>query len=175
MRRFTVVFSVLLCCAALYAEDWQERMLHQMDKRISVELQDEKIADAVQFLSAATGLNIVLAPDVRKANPSFTLRAKDMEAGNVLQWIVRLTETHLEIVDQALYITSEKSKESVETEKKNLLLFAAERGVVPEMPPDGVELTDQERIKIGLQIAEKEKVTVQDFPGPEIGLDFNKK
>jgi hypothetical protein len=173
MKRSLVLLAVLAAvtfCGTTRAEDWAERMWRQMQRKVSFELVDTKLTEACDFLSTLTGLNIILAPDVRTKNPAFSLRVTDMDAGTALKWFTELSDTHADVKDNALYITLEPSRELKDQEREALMLLGAEHNVVVDLPPAPQPLTDQDRIKAVMQIMEKEQAVIQDFPGPEISV-----
>jgi hypothetical protein len=121
-------------------------------------------------MSHLTGLNIILAPTVRQKDPVFSLRIRDMDAGTAIKWITQMTDTYADLVDHAVFITDKPPKESAEAERDGLLALGAAHGVAVDVPPAGQPLTDQDRVKIALQIIEKEQLKIQDFPGPDVSL-----
>lgn len=162
--------AVVLPAFSARAESWGERTWRQVHRKVAFELVDTKLSEACDFLSTLTGLNIILAPTVRQRDPTLSLRVQDMDAGTALKWFTQLTETYADVVDQAIYITDKPNEKLVEEEKDDLVALCAAHNVVPDMPPAGMRLTDQDRVKIALQIMEKEQIKVQDFPGPEINI-----
>ncbi|MHC4504072.1 MAG: STN domain-containing protein [Planctomycetota bacterium] len=60
-----------------------------------------KVVFEIQRLS---GLNIVLHPDLAKANPTITLRVKNMPLGSALDWVCHLADARYVLVDEAIYI-----------------------------------------------------------------------
>ncbi|MGD0092659.1 MAG: hypothetical protein ABSE73_22340 [Planctomycetota bacterium] len=166
-----VAFLTLVLSGSARAESWEERMWRQVHKKVSFELVDTKLSEACAMLVSLTGLNIILATEVRKTDPSLTLRVQDMDAGTALKWFTQLTDTYADVVDQAIYITDKPPDEKIaEEEKEDLMRLGAAHGIVIEMPPANIPLRDDERIKIALQIIEREDMKIQDFPGPDIGI-----
>ncbi|MCZ7644325.1 MAG: hypothetical protein M5U26_03430 [Planctomycetota bacterium] len=150
---------------------WGERMVAGLNKRVTLELVDDKLEDAVNLIAQLTGLNLVISPKVREAAPRVTLNVKSMDAGNVLNWLARLTETHVELHDQALFITDKPSKDGDDAERNEILTLMAASGVdMNLMPPGDMPLTEQDKTKIAMAIFEKTNPVPTDFPGPEIGL-----
>jgi hypothetical protein len=173
---FRATLAVLLASSLfamnLRAEDWEDRMYRQMHKKVTLELVDTPLSEACTLLTSICGLNIVIAPVVRTNDPKINLRINDMDAGTALKWFAQLTETHLEIVDQAVFVSDKKSKKVADAERNALIEIAAKHKVVAELPPEGAEITDQDHVKLALAIMEKEEIKVQDFPGPTIaGFD----
>ena len=165
-----LVLAVLLPALTARAESWEERMWRQMNKKVSFELIDCKLSEACDLLTSLTGLNIILSPAVRQNNPTLSLKVQDMDAGTALKWFTKLTETYAEVENQAIYITDKPPKKMAEEERADIMTLAAAHGIVAELPPEGQPLTDQDRVKIALQIMEKETPKIQDFPGPNITL-----
>jgi hypothetical protein len=166
-----VLLAVTLFSTSARAEDWVEKMYRQVNRKVTFELVDTPLSDAVALISSVSGLNIIIAPTLRAANPTINLRVSDMDAGTAIKWITELTNTHAELADHAIFITDKPSKKVAEQEKQDLILFGAQRNVVIDVPPEGQALTDQDRMKIALQLMETEKIKVQDFPGPHVGFD----
>ena len=150
--------------------DPYERMSRQLDKRISVEFVDTPLEDAIQFMATLTGANFILSAKVREAKPVLSLRVRDMDAGTVVKWLTKLTETYAEVKDQAIFITDKPSPEAANEERDEILMLAASLGATVDLPPEGQPLTPQDRTKIALQLWEKEQPKLQDFPGPDVGL-----
>jgi type II secretory pathway component GspD/PulD (secretin) len=111
----------------VYPEDWQRRSLRQprqignqkaeawvaalndrMSQRITFEFQDQSFEDVVNFLRQVTGVNIVIAPEVTAAGAggTVTLKVKDMRFGDALKWILELTNLHMALQDQAIFISN---------------------------------------------------------------------
>ena len=165
-----LALAVLAPSFCAHAESWEERMWRQVHKKVAFELIDTKLSEACDLLTSLTGLNIILSPAVRQKDPTFSLKIQDMDAGTALKWFTQLTDTYADLVDQAIYITDKPPKKAIEEEKAALMELGAKHGIVVELPPEGQALTDQERVKIALQIMEKEELKVQDFPGPDVSL-----
>lgn len=164
----TIVLGTMFCQAA--EPSWAERMSRQLDKKLTLELTNEKLTTAFELVANVTGLNIIIAPQVRQANPLLTLKVQDMDAGSVVRWMTQLSQTFVEVRDQALWITDKPSKDLIDEERKELVLLGASMGIKFELPPEGTQLNNQDLMKIAMQILEKEQVKVPDFPGPGIGL-----
>jgi hypothetical protein len=94
-----------------------------------------------------------------------------MSAANVLKWLTRLTETHLEVRDAALFITDQPDPQRDEAHQE-LALLVAQHNLDPGLlPPQGAELSNAEIARLAMAIWEKTNPPVQDFPGPDLGLD----
>ncbi len=150
--------------------NWMERMDRQLNKPLTLDLQGDSLTDTISLISSITGLNIIINPKVQQANPTITLRIKDMDAGTAIRWITQLTETYAEVKDHAIYITDKPSPENADAEKIDAAIMAASVGADITLPADGTPLTDDDRIKIARAIMAKETPKVQDFPGPDMGL-----
>jgi hypothetical protein len=166
-----LLLALTFFAATVKAEDWVEKMYRQVNHKISVDLVDTPISDAIGLISSISGLNIVIAPTLRAANPTVTLKVTSMDAGTAIKWITELTNTHAELADHAIFITDKPTKKVAEQEKVDLMNFAAKRNVVIDVPPEGQALTDQDRVRIALLLMDAEKIKVQDFPGPTVGFD----
>src|SRR5438067_970937 len=159
-----VLLASSLVAATVRAEDWEDRLYRQMHKKVTLELVDTPLSEACSLLTSITGMNIIIAPAVRTNDPKLNLKINDMDAGTALKWFTQLSETHIEIVDQALFITDKKSKKVADAEREAMLELAAKHKVIADLPPDGQEITDQDRVKLALAIMDKEEIKVQDFP-----------
>jgi hypothetical protein len=149
----------------------EEKIYRALTKKITLEFVDTPISEAIELIQSTTRLTIILAPKVRDAKQLVTLRVNDMEVSAVIKWITQLTETFAEVKDQAIYITDQPSKENINKEREEIILLAAQMRVAVDLPPEGTELTDADRMKIVMQLMEKEQPKLQDFPGPELMLD----
>jgi hypothetical protein len=147
-----------------------ERISRKLDRKVSVELVDSSLADAMEFLQNLTGLTIIIDPKVRELKPTLSLRVQDMDAATALRWMTKLTDTYAEIKDQAVWITNKPSATEENEERTHIINMAAAARVDITLPPEGVPLTDADRAKIALQLWEKEQPVVTDFPGPDISL-----
>jgi hypothetical protein len=147
-----------------------ERMSRALDKKITIELVDTPLTEAIDLVNAITHLNIIVNPKVRDSKLTINLKVNDMDAATVIKWMTRLSETYAEIKDQAIWITDKPSKEAENEEKNDIALLAASMHATVDLPPDGVELTDADRTKIALQLWEAEQPKVHDFPGPDLSI-----
>ncbi|MBI3828731.1 MAG: hypothetical protein HY291_04400 [Planctomycetes bacterium] len=158
---------------ATNAATWEERMLAGLDRKLTLELVDDDFCEALELVSSMTNINIVISPKVRELKPRVSLNVKSMDAANVLKWMTKLTDTHIEIHEGALYITDKPSKEAADTERTELLLALTRMGADTNvLPPDGQEITEADRMKVAMAIFEKENPKPTDFPGPRPGA-FN--
>lgn len=121
---------------------WREEISRRMERKITLDFSDIALDDAVAFLGAATGINMVIDPKVHPAKRRLTMSLREMEAGNVLAWMTRLTDTAAILKDKAVFITSpETAIKEIESEMP--IAMPAMRGEDAE-----------------------EKIT--DFPGPDM-------
>ncbi|HYF52380.1 MAG TPA: hypothetical protein VEJ63_23435 [Planctomycetota bacterium] len=147
-----------------------ERMARALDKKVTLEFLDTPLVEAVDFINALTRINIIVSPKVRENKPVVSLKVTDMDAGTVIKWMTKLTETYAEVKDQAIWITDKPSKEVEDEEKADIMTLAASLGATVDLPPEGVPLTDADRTRIALQLWEKEQPKVTDFPGPDLSI-----
>lgn len=171
MRKQLSILFLAFAAFSISAQDsWEERALRQLDKKLSAELVDTKLSEAVAFVSQFSGLNIIINPKVLATNPVVNLRVKDMDVGNFIKWLTKLTDTYAEVVNQAIYITDKPSEEAAESEKEDLMMLATSLHAEITLPPKGVELTDTDRFQIALKLIEKLEVKPTDFPGPDLSI-----
>src|SRR5262249_43363638 len=93
-----------------------ERMSRAPGKQLTIDLVDTPLTDAIDLVNAITHLNIIVNPKVRDSKLTINLKVTDMDAGTVIKWMTRLSETHAEIKDQAIWITDKPSKEAEDEE-----------------------------------------------------------
>lgn len=147
-------------------------MVVGMSRRLSLEFIDTNLDEAINFIASITRLNIIVDPKVRAKNLKVSLSVKDMDAATVLQWVARLTETYISVVNQALYVTDKPGPEEDDEERAEALMLITRVGAdASVMPPQGQGLTNEDRIRIAMAIWEKENPTPTDFPAPELRLD----
>lgn len=72
--------------------------------RTSFDFKDTPMTKAVFEIQRLSGLNIVLHQDLARANPTISLRVKNMPLGSALNWICHLAGARYVLVDQAIYI-----------------------------------------------------------------------
>lgn len=151
---------------------WGQRMLAALDKRLTLEFKDEKLENALDLVRSLTALNIIVNPKVLEAQPTISLRVQGMDAATVLKWLTRLSNTHIDVRDQALYVTDQPPKEAEDEERMEALMMMTRAGVDPaeHLPPPDTPLTDADRVKIATAIWKKTNPKPPDFPGPEISL-----
>jgi hypothetical protein len=149
---------------------WAERMDRNLGKKLTISLENDSLKDVIQLITSITNLNIIVDPKVLAANPVVTLNVTEMDAGTVLKWVTKLTDTYAEVKDQAIWITDKPSKENDDSEKMEAIMLAMRVGAQIDLPADGSPLTDDDRLKIAQKIIEKEMPKPPDFPGPDIGI-----
>jgi hypothetical protein len=152
------------------SQTWAERMDRDLQKKLTIELNGDSLKDVINLITSITNLNIIVDPKVAATNPPVTLKVTDMDAGTVIKWVTKLTETFAEVKDQAIWITDKPSKENDDSEKMEAIMLAMRVGAQIDLPADGSPLTDDDRVKIAQKIIEKELPKPQDFPGPDIGI-----
>jgi len=165
-----LLMTLILSQSVRAQQSWEERMLLQLSKRMTVDLVDAKLSDVCGMVAQFTGATIILDPKIKKDDPTVNLRVNAMDAGTFIKWMTKLTSTYAEVRDHAIFITDKPSEEVVEEEKNELTIMAATMKVEIDLPPKGVELTDADRIKIALKMMDKENYKPTDFPGPDIGI-----
>lgn len=72
--------------------------------KASVDFNETSMRDAVYRLQDATGITIVLHPDLLEANPTISLKVNNMSLGMALKWICQLSGARYVLVDHAIYI-----------------------------------------------------------------------
>ena len=76
-------------------------------QRLTLDVQDQPLSDTLDFLRAATGLAIVVAPAVQADPPAISLHVKDMALDNLLRWIERTGSVHIGFVNGALFVSDQ--------------------------------------------------------------------
>ena len=89
-------------------EAWVQALTDRLDQTVSFEFQETSFDDVIAFLRQVTGVNIVIAPDVATASavPPVTFKTRGMRFGDALKWILNLTNLHMALQDQAIYISN---------------------------------------------------------------------
>lgn len=114
----------------IFPEDWQTRSMRKPreigsqkteawiqalndrlnQQRLTFDFQDQSFEDVIAFLRQVTGVNIIVAPAVLAAQGgggTVTLRVKEMRFQDALDWILKITNLHYAVQDQALVINTE--------------------------------------------------------------------
>jgi hypothetical protein len=89
-------------------EPWQEAIRQRLDQRLTFDFQDTAFEDVVTFLRTVTQVNIVVDPAVisNGGGGTVTLKAREMKFGDALNWILQLTNLHMALQNQAIYISN---------------------------------------------------------------------
>ena len=88
-------------------EAWRKVINDQLEQEIHVEFSETDLADVVAFLQKVTGVNIIVDPAVAQATPPpVTLNVDKMTLKQVLDTIMRLTNLHYALRDEAIYIST---------------------------------------------------------------------
>jgi RNA polymerase sigma-70 factor (ECF subfamily) len=74
----------------------------RLEQRVTFDFADAPLTDIITFLRQVLGLNIVVMPEVVSANPTVTLKARDMTFHDALAALCRQAMTSLQYVDGAL-------------------------------------------------------------------------
>ncbi len=98
-------------------EPWMAELRGRLDQRLTFEYQDQPFDDVIKFLREVTGVNIVVATTVTaggapgaggaasKPVGNVSLKVKDMRFGDALKWILEMTNLHMALQDQAIFIS----------------------------------------------------------------------
>ncbi len=123
----------LLACACLPAADvtigqWNGMLLvtapaghdlsrlgGRLDQRITLDARDQLLTDTADFLRAATGLNVVVAPALLANPPLVNLQVREMALGSVLTWLEKTANIHVGFVNGALYLSDQAVAGAVRT------------------------------------------------------------
>ncbi len=89
-------------------------------KKVSFEFVDTSFADALNFIQALLGVNIVIDPKV-KTEQALTLTVRDMNVGAALQWVLRLGGAALEIRDGAVYVKPDPARRQTVVQRPQAL------------------------------------------------------
>ena len=95
-------------------DDETTRKIKQLlaTKKVSFDFVETPFEDAVSFIRALLGVNMVIDPKVNTKQP-LTLTVKDMSVGTALQWLLRLGGAKMEIRDGAIYVAPDPQKRGV--------------------------------------------------------------
>ena len=77
-------------------------------KKATFDFVETPLQDALSFVRALLGVNIVIDPKVKLKEP-LTLTVKEMNVGAALQWMLRLGGAELEIRNGAIYVAPAKT------------------------------------------------------------------
>lgn len=85
-------------------------------KKVTFDFVDTPIGDAMNFIQALIGVNMVVDPGLDKGVP-LTLRVNDMAVGQALQWMAKLIDAKMDVRDGAIVIARAKDGEREFVEK----------------------------------------------------------
>ena len=94
---------------SLAGEDpaWRKDIQNQLEAEITLDFQDQDLAEVVNFLQKVTNATIILDPKVTAAAPPpITLKVDKMKLSNVLAFIMKLTSLSFTLRDEAIYISN---------------------------------------------------------------------
>jgi hypothetical protein len=152
--------------------DWVDRMARGLNRTVSVEFNGESLAEALTMMSAVTGLNIIVDPKLRAKDLKVNLQVRAMDAANVLKWLAKLTDTYMDLADQAIFFTDKPpAGEDDEDRIEATLLLSQVNGDMTLIPPPGQPMTNADCVKIAMEVWEKSNPKPTDFPAPEMQLE----
>jgi len=89
--------------------EWKQRVLQEMEKRVSFDFLDTPLADVVAFLQNLTGVNMVIDPNATEGDDvPVTLKVNDMRLGAALDWILRLCDLSYALQDEVVYVSTKE-------------------------------------------------------------------
>ncbi len=89
------------------SEAWRKDIDNKLEQEVSLDFQDQDLAEVVGFLQQVTNANIVLDPQVIAASPPpITLRVDKMKLRYVLDFIMKITNLTYALKDEAIFISS---------------------------------------------------------------------
>jgi type II secretory pathway component HofQ len=98
--------------AAEGAEAPEEAAIRKaLEKRVSFDFVETPLADALAFLQALLGVNVVVSPKVDKQAPT-TLKVNDMKVAFALAWLVELHGAKMTIEKGAIFVRPADPKEA---------------------------------------------------------------
>jgi hypothetical protein len=80
----------------------------KLAKKISVELTDTPLEDAVGFLRQLTQLNLILDPKLAAQDRPITIKVTDMPISTFLEWVAKLSGAQLTYKENAVFLTLPK-------------------------------------------------------------------
>jgi len=88
-------------------EPWEKEIRAQLERKVTFELVDTPLEEAIGFLRSLTTASIVLDPKAVEAlKTPITLRAQNMTIGVALQWIARMSSLHVALRNQCVFIST---------------------------------------------------------------------
>ena len=86
---------------------WRKDIKNQLEQEITLDFQDQDLAEVISFLQKVTNANIVLDPKVLAASPPpITLKVDRMKLKYVLDFIMKLTALSFTLRDEAIYVSN---------------------------------------------------------------------
>ncbi|MBA3686913.1 MAG: hypothetical protein H0W72_16970 [Planctomycetes bacterium] len=79
----------------------------RLRQRVTCDFVETPINEVADFLRRSSGLNVVCAPGLIAGDARVTLAVKDMELGNVVDWIRTLAHCQVGWLDGALFISDQ--------------------------------------------------------------------
>src|SRR5438045_3468258 len=76
---------------------WRDKMSAALQKKITVDFTDESLSEVTNFIANLTGLTIIVNPKIKESAPKVSLKVSDMDTGTFLKWVIKLTETSMQI------------------------------------------------------------------------------
>ncbi len=90
-------------------DNWRKNIDDQLEQEVTIDFQDTDLADVVVFLQRITSVNLVLDPQVLATTPPpVTLKAEKLKLRFVLNFIMKLTNLHYAMRDEAIYISNQE-------------------------------------------------------------------
>jgi hypothetical protein len=152
--------------------DWVDRMVRGLNRTVTVEFNGESLAETLTMMSAITGLNIIVDPKLRAKDLKVNLQVRAMDAASVLKWLAKLTDTYMDFANQAIFFTDKPpAGEDDEDRMEATILLSQVNGDMNLIPPAGQPLTNEDCVKIALEVWEKSNPKPADFPAPEMQLE----
>lgn len=88
-------------------EPWRKNIDSQLEQEVSLDFQEQELAEVVRFLQTVTTANIVLDPKVLAANPPpVTLKVDKMRLRYALDFIMKISGLTYAMKDEAIFISS---------------------------------------------------------------------
>jgi len=89
---------------------WEQRIQEALKQRVQVKFRETPFDQVVDFLREASGVNMVLDPDVLPGAKPLTLKmANPIRIGSALDWIMEITGLQYRIRDEAIFISFPES------------------------------------------------------------------
>lgn len=99
---------------AVAYEPWQEQILDRLAGRITVDFENLAIEEALAFVAAQAGFNLVVDPSVYvNGGKLVNLRAADIRLDYCLNWLSRLAGTTWVVANGAVYFGGQQQEEPV--------------------------------------------------------------